>query len=125
MLSDKALEELRQERHDDYVAEARRDSAAQLNRAAALERRAKFIFLTCLLEAQQAMQVLNAERQRLQGGTKRNPLRFVPSSPLIDALWAGYYALHDEASRCADAVLDRGQLLFAFEGTTLLTEVGA
>lgn len=83
------------------------------------QRQTRLIFVLCLLEAQQNAQTLLIERAKQQKPTKSHPQgRY--ESPLLDALWAGYNALRQEAARCAEEARLRGQLLYCFEGTTVL-----
>lgn len=124
MLTDNDLEELRQERHDDYVAETRRERietclahAAMLRQADAKTRRTRFTFIDSLLNAQRFIERLKKHRN-LQW--KRSQWR---DTPLADALSGGIYALESEAYRHAETIQRDGDLLFAFEGTTVLQGV--
>lgn len=90
-----------------------------LDQLSAVDRQTRLIFVLCLLEAQQNAQTLLIERAKQQKPTKSHPQgRY--ESPLLDALWAGYNALRLEADRCAKEARQRGQLLYCFEGTTVL-----
>lgn len=73
----------------------------------------RHIHLCCFLEAQRHSEVLLRQWHKLTGKTSQ-------SAALKRATWEGYWALKTEAERCADKLTKRGQLLFAFPGTTAL-----
>lgn len=86
---------------------------------AAEDRRTRYIFVTCMLEAQRSAQVLLDKRDQLMKPTARRPVRG-NDTKLTDALWDGYTALESEARECAKKALEYGQILHCFEGTTVL-----
>jgi hypothetical protein len=73
------------------------------------EQRRKYIYVRLALEFQRDAAVLfKLYKRRADGGRDRR------------SLWNGHYLLDSEASRCVRAAIERGQLLFCFEGTTVL-----
>lgn len=101
--------------NDRCVGLARATTLLQMD---AETRRTKFIFVECLLKTQRARARLDAHRMDVVKKNARRGGR--PDTLLIDALWEGFCALSDQACAEAKAVLTRGQLLFAFEGATVL-----
>ena len=79
----------------------------------ALDQRTRFIFLICFLDAARNADILNKHWLKLLS-------RSTKASPFKDAVFEGYIALSQEADRCARKLTERGQLLFAFQGTTVL-----
>lgn len=72
-------------------------------------RRADLIFVNCALEAQShADTPLKLYERRKTRGHE------------ADALWGGYIATRTENVSCIQAALERGQLLYCFEGSTAL-----
>lgn len=90
-------------------------SAAEL---IALNQRTRFIFLICFLDAARNADILDNHWKKLLS-------RSTKPSPFKDAVFEGYIALTHEAERCARKLTERGQLLFAFQGTTVLRGVEA
>jgi len=84
-----------------------------LTDAQAQAKRTRHIFLICFLDAQRSAQELEKHRNALVRRSKK-------STPLQAALWDGLFALHKETNACARELTQRGQLLFAFPGTTAL-----
>jgi hypothetical protein len=93
------------------TAAAEQQAAKQ--KADAEEREAQFIFVTCFLNARRNAEILQKEAIA----------KFDAKSPkhraLADAMWAGSNELRNEARTCLKSLMYRGQLLFAFDGTTV------
>lgn len=97
---------------------AQLDRATQLRQMDSETRRARFIFIKCLLKTQRAYVQLDAHRTSM---VRRNAKRgCMHNTPLTDALWEALCALLAQAGMEAKAVRERGHLLFAWEGTTVL-----
>jgi hypothetical protein len=108
MLTQSDCHELVQERHDDYVAQALAETEAKA------EYRRKYIFLLCMLEDQAAAHTLQKQYDKLLiANSGRSQL-------VRDALWTGICALNDRMRSDTRELRDRGHLLFAFTGTTVL-----
>lgn len=96
----------------DTPTAAEQQQAAQLLDAQA--RRTSYIFVSNFLEHQRNAEILRREsRTRMQAKT-------AATLAFGWALWDGSYALEKEAARFLREVMERGQLLFAFDGTTVL-----
>lgn len=80
---------------------------------AARDKRTSFIFLICFIEAERSAAILYKHWRGLRSRSTKH-------SPLKDAIFEGYIALDGEARSCAKQLTERGQLLFAFPGTTVL-----
>lgn len=78
---------------------------------------AQLIFVKSFLESTGHAELLYAEFAKPK---KRTTAK---SQALHDALWNGYYKLKTDAEDCANKLTERGQLLFAFPGTTVLQAV--
>lgn len=76
---------------------------------------AHFIYVTLMLE--------NAEHSETLGRMIAQPVHHADG--VFDALCAGRFALRYVAHHQAEIVRDYGQLLFAFDGTTVLKNGGA
>ena len=77
-------------------------------------KRVRFIFLICFLEADQHRAALKQHYDKLSQS------KCAPCAAVLDSVWAGYCALQTEAISCALHLRDRGHLLFAHPGTTVL-----
>ncbi len=78
----------------------------------------RLIFVECLIELQASRDAIYAHYSKL---CVQQTNRFLDSrQKLIDALWHGFFALHTECKQHAERVRERGQLLFAWEATTVL-----
>jgi hypothetical protein len=67
------------------------------------------IYVHIALQAAQDAEVLLQLRHKRKDNT-----------PASQALWNGYWQLRQEVLRCVSIARDRGQILFAFSGTTVL-----
>lgn len=77
------------------------------------DRKAQFIYVTCFLKARHNADILQKEAvSRLSAKSRK-------SWELGDAMWAGSHELRNEARTCLRELMNRGQLLFAFPGTTV------
>lgn len=73
------------------------------------ERRAKYIHVEIAIDAARSADAL-----------RRLYLRRKHASAEKEALWDGYAALDRKVRECIWAAIERNQLLFCFEGTTVL-----
>lgn len=78
------------------------------------DREAQFIYVTCFLKARHNADILQKE------AVNRFSAKSLKSQALGDAMWAGSHELRNEARTCLRELMNRGQLLFAFPGTTVL-----
>jgi hypothetical protein len=89
------------------------DDTREIEREREDRHRVQFIFLRCYLKRSINAELLKAEYERRRRQTSGK------SHALSDAMWDGYRNVLDDAERCFYELTQRGQLLFAFHGTTL------
>ncbi len=82
--------------------------------------RLKYIWLICLLDAQQANVTLQLERDEIHRRNWHAKRPTTRHDALTNAMWAGAMALQDRAREYAHECRDHGHLLFAHQGTTVL-----
>lgn len=92
-------------------------STTPTDQLSADQRRTQFIFVASLLEVQQHADVLFAVYKERKSDKK--PFEQF-ETVLFDAVFSGAYALLKEANHFAKTARDLGQLLYCFEGTTVL-----
>lgn len=94
------------------MSSAEQQAARQFSEAEMRE--AKIIFVKRFLAVRNSAEILEKE------ALDRRHAKTQKTQALREALWDGSHELRDEARRCLREAINRGQLLFAFDGTTVL-----
>ena len=79
------------------------------------------IFVEDFLRQSQAAQILMDQFSKMHA--RKKPLSRIEKT-LAASLWEGSNALHKAARESLNLLMERGQLLYAWEGTTVVSQEG-